>query len=894
MTDQRRRKLIEVALPLEEINAACKAYKDRKNGTIRNLHKWFASMPLPAWRALLFAALIDDPVDPSQRDELLGMIRKLVSNGADLPDDRDIQRAQARIREQFPDRLPIVFDPFCGGGSTLVEGQRLGLRTRGSDLNPIPALITRTLTDVLPKVWGQQPITGPNDDGCLLPKSGGMRTEGYQGLVQDVEHYAQTIQANAKAKLGHLYELEGGGEAVAWLWARTAKCPNPACGLETVLATSWWLSKKPGSLSWISPRISGGKVHLDIVANQRSGTAPEPPKIGRGASFACLACGGILTDDVLQDQVRAEGGLGLKLVAVLAQVGQTRSFRVPTPDEERRAQEVPRDPSVADIPLPDIPRWFSGPRFGLTTQSSLYTSRQLLALTTVADLVAETYQQVKQEGGSEEWAIAVTTLLGIGVGKLAQYGSSQARMTLAGQTMRTQAAFGRNDLPMTWDFTEVNPFGGRSGGWLQYVGISLQALGQVPHGEGTAGLADARTASAGGPALVATDPPYFDAIGYADLSDYFYVWHRRALRNVHPDLYTTIAAPRAGELTAVPAHHGNSAGRARDYFVEGFAETFRNLQGQTCDGLPLVIVYASKEQKGGTEEETRWESILSAMVEADLEITGTWPVHGTGSTRMISLGTNSVATYVVMVARPREANAEAASLGDFTRALRRELGGSLKALQGASILPVDMAQAVLGPGMSIFTRYSSVTDQNGASVGVAQAIRLINTVARELQEEQEGELDEASQFALTLWQLNGWGDSTFDTANRIARPKGTSVDDVARAGVATSRANKVALLGRSGLDRKWEPGRDTFPTAWEAVHHLIDRLVDGGGETEAASLLRLVEGAGLADSSRLLTYRLAAAAAATSRTKDEERYNALIDAWPRLHAAARSTTERLF
>ena len=341
--------------------------------------------------------------------------------------------------------------------------------------------------------------------------------------------------------------------------------------------------------------------------------------------------------------------------------------------------------------------------------------------------------RVRSDGGSEDWARAVATLLGIGVGKLAHYGSTQTRMSIAATTTRTQAAFGRNDIPMTWDFSEVNPFGGRSGGWLQYLDTSLKALAHAPHGDGTAGLADAREAKAGGPALVATDPPYFDAISYADLSDYFYVWHRRALRSVHPDLYRTIAAPRAGELTAVPSHHGGKDA-AKHYFIEGFTETFQSLAGELGHNLPMLVVYASKEQKSGKDEETRWSSILTAMLAADLEITGAWPIHGTGGTRMVSQGTNAVATYVAMVARPRSKDATTSSLGEFNRVLRRELPTAVHALQEASILPVDMAQAVMGPGMSIFSRYVAVIDQEGKPLGVHDALRLINSVYAEVQE----------------------------------------------------------------------------------------------------------------------------------------------------------------
>lgn len=888
MTGQRKRKLIEVALPLEEINAACKADKDRKTGTIRNLHKWFAPMPLPAWRALLFAALMDDPADEARRGEYLNLIRRLVANGADLPDQSDVAEARRILRQEFPNGLPEVLDPFCGGGSTLLEAQRLGLESRGSDLNPIPVLITRTLTEVLPRVWGQQALQCARPD--LLVRA--TDPVGYAGVIANTLHYAELVANRVSEALRHVYPRTEGSTPVAWLWARTARCPNPACGAEAPLVSTWWLSKKAGDLAWIAPEPSTDGVELRVIAHQRHGSAPASPKLGRGASFACARCHGVLSEEYLIEQGQA-GRLGLRMTAVVEDKGGERIYREPRPDDVAAAQ-VPR-PEIQDLDLPNIPRWFSGPRFGIATQGAGYTARQLALLVSLTGEVAAVHDQVLRDGGTRDMAVAVATLLGLAAGSSAMVWSSQTRwrQRLSAHA-KAEGAFSRADMPMMWDFAEVYFRGKSVGDWMSTVRSTVRALQYAEHGKGTAQLADARTARSGGTALIATDPPYFDAIGYADISDYFYMWHRRCLRAVHPDLYATVAAPREGELTAVPAHHSNSPQKARDYFVKGFTQTFTNLQRQSSPDLPLVVVYASKEQKSGRDEETRWESILTAMVDAGLEITGTWPIHGTGSTRMVSLGTNSVATYVAMVARPRPLGAPVIALGDFSRALRRELGPAIRSLQAASILPVDMGQAVLGPGMSIFSRHASVIDQAGDPVTVAQAIRLINTVARELQEEQEGELDDASQVALSLWQANGWADSTFDMANRVARPKGTSVDEVVRAGVATSHANKVALLGRAGMDRRWRPAGDSVPTAWEAVHHLIDRLVDGGGEVEAATLLQLVEEAGLADSARLLAYRLAAVAASAGRTKDEERYNALIDAWPRLHASAGGTDERLF
>ncbi len=569
----RKRKLIEVALPLEDISRAARADKAVKTGTIRNLHKWFAPMPLPAWRAILFAALVDDPEDDDHRVYLLGLIKRLVENGASLPAPDTLAEATAILTEQFPTGLPTVFDPFCGGGSTLVEAQRLGLSTHGSDLNPVPLLITRTLTETLPAVHGGRAITdgglAQDPDFSALFDAGDAPDRGYRGLVQDTLQYAAAVKACAAEVLQGCYAITAGEVPIAWVWARTGSCQNPACAIETVLSTSWWLSKRQGDLAWVSPRIVDGEVALEVVTGQRDGEAPPAPKVGRGASFACLGCASVMTEAQVLQQGKA-GGLGLRLVAVIAERDGGRVTRAPWPAEEQAAVSVLPPNDFPHIELPDIPRWFSGPRFGFATQESQYTNRQRFVLCTFADAVAGVHAQVIADGGTKKWADAITTLLGLAVGKMAQYGSTQTFLFTRNGPSAAKAAFGRADLPMMWDFVETYPFGTSIGSWDTLVANMLRALPFVPAGTGTTSRGDARTATSTGEfSVVATDPPYFDAIGYADLSDFFYVWHRRALRAVHPDLYGTIAAPKFGELTAIPrttvtarAQHANTSSRA--------------------------------------------------------------------------------------------------------------------------------------------------------------------------------------------------------------------------------------------------------------------------------------------------------------------------------------------
>lgn len=888
-----RKKLIEVALPLEEINAACKADKDRKTGTIRNMHKWFAPMPLPAWRALIYAALIDDPEDDGRRVYHLDLIKRLVRSGADTPDPEDILEARRNIESQYQGAPPALLDPFCGGGSTLLEARRLGLRGFGSDLNPIPVLISKSLVDVLPRVQDLDPLPHlPAHDkqaGSTLFETScaSVRAKGpFEQFIEDVNYFAELVQQRVLSRLSMLYPQRAGESTVAWLWARTAACPSPACGVESLLMTSWWISRKQGDLAWLEAQLRDGELKLSVISGQRTGGPSESPKTGRGATFACLACGAVLDEDYLIAEGIA-GRIGLRMTCVVVDRDGTRIYREPTEEEIAAAGTSVVGEDFPNIVLPDIPRWFSPPRFGFREQADLYTSRQLSTHMAFADEVAGIYDEVIAAGGTDDRAKAITVLLGLSLGKLVQVASTLA-IWRHQPTPKAEAALSTHAIPMMWDFPEVNVFGGSVGDWLGQVRTACRALPYIviddaPLGE--VNKADARVSRLPEPGLVATDPPYFDAIGYADLSDYFYVWHRRALREVLPELYTTLAAPRLGELTAIPSHHGNSVHAARSYFISGFAETFRSLKTSLAPDLPMLIVYASKEQKGGDQEETRWASILAAMMMADLEITGTWPIRGTTQARMISAGTNAVASYVVMTARPRSSEAPTATLQELNRALRRELAPAIRDLQSAGTLPVDLPQASMGPGMQIYSRYRQVLDQTGNPVDVDQALRMINQARSEVLDEQEGELDSISRFACTWWERYGWEEGPFGVADQLARPFALSVAELLRAGVGYQPRPGIVLLRGSGeLDRGWFPESDRTPTAWEAVHHLAERMIHGGGIEEAGLLMSRL--AGLREQTQALAYRLDAISARRGWTKDQERYNALISSWSDLLAEA--------
>jgi putative DNA methylase len=719
---------------------------------------------------------------------------------------------------------------------------------------------------------------------------------GYGGLLRDLAVYSDLICDAVRETTATHFPATPGETPIAWLWARTATCPNPACCADTILITSWWLSKKPGDLAWLTPVVRGTSIRLEVSGTQHRGTAPKEPKVGRG-DFACICCDTVLKADYLRTEGKA-GRLGLRMTAIAVEREGRRLYRAPRDDEVDAAVECTRPADVGTAEMTGWNRDIRPPLYGMNVWADLYTNRQLTVLTAFADEIAATHTRIIDEGGSIEWADATASLLGLMIGRLSLGLSTQVRFVSTPAQSTIIQAFGRNDLPMTWDFAEANPFASGTGSWqAAQLNVSRGVHFARPHSTGLVVRADARATRSQARVLLATDPPYFDAIGYADLSDYFYMWHRRALAKVFPDLYTSMAAPKTGELTAIPVHHGGSADDAKAYFIEGFTEAFRNLKESMHPSLPCIVVYASKEQKDAGAEQGRWASILTSMIAAGLEITGTWPLLGTLGKRLVGNAANAVATYIAMVARPRPVESQPASWSDFARELRAELPGAIHDLQVSAVLPVDVPQAVMGPGMRIFSRYPAVLRGDGSAVSVDGAIAEINRVREEIMEAAEGDLDRDSQCALAFWSRHGWADAPFGDADEIVRPRGRSVDDLLRAEVLVTRQGRARVLGAPGsLDRSWDPMADPLPTAWEGVHHVGDRLAASDlGVPGTAALYRQLQSAGLGDGTRALAYRLAGLSAKLGRNADEQRYNDLIEAWPLLATASmESTTDGLF
>jgi putative DNA methylase len=940
-----RKRLIEVALPLQAINEASAREKSIRHGHPSTLHLWWARRPLAAARAVIFAQMVDDPSSlpelfptpkkqEKERQRLFRIIEELVkwentTNETVLQAARDEIWASWRractdnaghpqAKEIFdPHKLPAFHDPFAGGGSLPLEAQRLGLEAFASDLNPVAVLINKAMIEIPPKFAGRPPV---NPESRKNPDLIAREWKGAQGLAEDVRYYGKWMRDEAEKRIGHLYpkvevtpDMAKGRPdlkpyvgkeltVIAWLWARTVKSPNPAFSkVHVPLASTFMLSTKDGKEAYVEPVIDEGGYRFTVKVGKpkNAEAAKSGTKLARGANFRCLMS---LTPVVPEYIAReaSEGRMGVRLMALVAEGSRGRVYLPPVGDHEVVAQSAkPRH--RPDVEMPQNPRWFSPPLFGLKTFGDLHTSRQLAALSSFSDLVHEMRALVIQDAQADNgprlakgleathgdalgYADAIAMYLGLTVSKIADAQSSLVRWKA--ERDRVITTYSRQALPMVWDFAESNAFAGGSGDFGLTSYNMARVIEVLPAGpqRGTAAQGVAQTGGSGAtPSVISFDPPYYDNIGYADLSDFFYVWLRLALRDIFPELLSTLAVPKAEELVATPFRHGNRQ-IAETFFLDGMTQSMSQLASRSYPGFPLTVYYAFKqseteEQDNGATASTGWDTFLGAAIRAGLSITGTWPVRTEREDRSIGIGTNALASSIVLVCRPRSTNAPAATRREFVTALKAELPAALAHLQRGNIAPVDLAQAAIGPGMAVYTRYSKVLDAEGKPLSVREALALINQTLDESLAEQEGDFDADTRWALTWFEQSGFAEGEFGVAEQLSKSKNTSVAGMVEAGILKSSRGKVRLLKPAELPATWDPATDPRLTAWEMVHHLI-RVLEAGGEAAAARLAAKLKSK--AEVARELAYRLYTVCERKKRAPEALSYNALVQSWPEI------------
>jgi len=948
MTEQRK-KLIEVALPLAAINKAAAHEKLVKVGKPTNVHLWWARRPLAAARAVIFAQMVDDPsscpdlfptekAQQKERRRLFGIIEELVK-WENTTSQKVLEAARAEIwqswrrccaenadhpraRDLFVrDTLPAFHDPFAGGGVLPLEAQRLGLEAFATDLNPVAVLINKALIEIQPR-FAQQPPVNPDarSKRRLLEK----KWCDLDGLTDDVHHYGKWMRDQAKKRIGHLYpkvEVTTGmvedrpdldqylGEkltVIAWVWARTAKSPNPAfADTDVPLASTFILSSKKGKEAYVEPILERGGYRFAVRAGKpkdftkaKRGTKADGSKSG----FLCLMSGTPLTFDYLRSESQA-GRTGARLMAIVAEGNRGRVYLSPTPDHEAAAQNL-HPTWQPDVEFFQQALGFRIGNYGMTKWCDLFTARQLVALTTLSDLTQEVRERVKRDAisagvqpgeslssggtGAAAYADALTVFLALALSRVADWNNSLSRWESKAQV--PQQLFGRQTISMVWDYSEANPLSSSTGSFIASIknlahSFAKTSASIVP--EGRASQDDACVQSVSEGKLVSTDPPYYDNIGYGDLSDFFYVWLRRSLKPVLPDIFATLAVPKADELVATPDRHGGKD-QAEDFFLNGMTRAMQRLAEQVHPAFPVTIYYAFKQSETKREgtASTGWETFLDAVLSAGFAITGTWPVRTENTSRLRGQTSNALASSIVLVCRQRPTHTRSTSRREFVATLKAELPDALAHLQKSNIAPVDLAQAAIGPGMAVYTRYSCVLESDGSPLSVRTALALINQVLDEVLAEQEGDFDPDSRWALAWFEQSGFDEGDYGVAETLSKAKNTRVKGLVDAGVLASKGGKVRLLSPADLPEDWDPTTDSRLTVWEMVHHLV-RVLEAGGERAAAKLAAKLDSQ--AETARELAYRLYSVCERKKRASEALAYNGLVQSWPEIMRLARES-----
>lgn len=899
-----RKKLIEVALPLVSINDAC-AYEGgsyiRKHP--RNLHKWWAQRRLASARAVLFCSIIDDPSNDltgksaeKERERLFSLIKRMVQ-WDNTYDKRLFEDIREEIRKATKGKMPIIIDPFCGGGSIPVEAQRLGLSVAASDLNPVSVLITKALVEIPTRFNGKPPV---NPDAV----SNRLKAEykGVEGLTSDIIYYARRIRVEAEKRIGYLYPKIKEKTVIAWIWARAVTCPNPACGVEMPLVRSFELAKKESKRVWIEPNYNKKSNSISYHIKSGKGSAPKGTITKKGAR--CIACDTAIPLDYIRNEGR-EGRVRYRMIGIVAEGDKKKTYHDPSTEHaDITSKAIPQwEPETA---IPEQALGFRVQLYGLTKHRDLFTKRQLVALTTLSDLVSGAHRRVmldairaglKDDGigldqggsGATAYADAITTYLAFAVDRCAEMWT-----TLSGWMNDVEAVghtFLRQTLSMSWDFNEANPFSDSRGSWessFSWIAENIQY-----HGPGVAivrQLDAAKALPTDRMGIVCTDPPYYDNIAYADLSDFFYVWLRPILGKIYPAIFSTLLTPKEQELIANPYRFGGDEDKAKDHFLTNLQNALVLVRKQQNPEYPITIYYAFKETESDNDSDetmissTGWETILTSIINAKLQITGTWPIRTERQSRMRAIASNALASSVVLVCRPRNEDAPLATRREFVSTLKKELPNALMKLQHSNIAPVDLAQAAIGPGMAVFSKYSKVIEADGSQMTVKTALQIINQELDTYLNAQETEMDQETRFCLTWFEQYGMEAGSFGEADVLAKAKNTAIDRLAEAFLVLSRAGKVRLLKRAELPKNLDISNLERLSIWLCTQELIRKL-EVGGEDEAAKLILKI-GAGQSESAKDLAYQLYSICQKKNWNEEALSFNNLVTSWPAIQEKA--------
>lgn len=905
------KKLIEVALPLDAINAASAREKSIRHGHPSTLHLWWARRPLAAARAVIWASLVDDPSShpeqfpteeeqTAERERLFHILEELVVwENSNNP--RVLENAKAEIKKSMGDELPPLLDPFAGGGAIPLEAQRLGLEAYAQDLNPVAVTINKAMIEIPPKFAGNAPVNPDSREASIAET-----WEGNTGLAADVEYYGRWIKNEAYKKIGHLYpkvkvpDSQGGGEAkvITWLWARTVKCPNPACGHNTILVRSFDLSRKRGAEWHVVPEARNGRIEYSIAAGKSliAGTVNR-----QGAT--CIHCSMPIDFDYVRKEGRG-GRIGSQLMAIVAEGSRDRIYLPPTSEQSTIALEIKEPEGVPQTRLPEQALSFRVQAYGMDRHKKLFSNRQLVALSTFSQLldVAQTKARLDaiQSGldddttalanggvGAQAYSEAIKVYLAIGLDRMTDI--NNALCSWKASAAQSIHVFTRQSLAMIWDYAENNVFNDAAGDYTVGLNSVIKVLKRLPANEsiGQARQFDAQSDNGMRNIIVSTDPPYYDNIGYADLSDFFYVWLREPLKSIYPKMFSTMLVPKAEELIATPYRDNRGREGARDFFEEGMFHACQRISEYSRDDVPVTIYYAFKQSETETSNEiestssTGWETMLTAIIRAGFSITGTWPMRTEMANRSVASGSNALASSIVLVCRKRPQDAPLGTRRDFVATLKRELRPALDKLRTSNIAPVDLAQSAIGPGIGVYSRYSQVLEADGSPMTVRSALQIINQELDVYFSDQDSDLDRESRFCVELYTQNAFNDIRFGEADVLARAKNTSIQGLAAAGLVDSSKGVVHLKTRDEL-------KDSILSSGDPTWFITQKLtyyMETGGVTACAEAVKGLMGVS-ADKAKTLAYRLFTIADKKNWTEEALAYNALVVAWAEIQDRA--------
>ena len=943
------KKLIEVALPLDDINAACAHEKMPGIGAHpRGIHLWWARRPLASARAVIFAQMVNDPLwrfemdgttptpqekaaATKKREKLFAIIRELVK-WENTTNEEVLEKARAEIRNSWketcelnkdhpqaselfnPDILPAFHDPFAGGGALPLEAQRLGLESYASDLNPVPVMINKAMIEIPPLFKDMLPVNPETQNKKdMFGKIGDRTYTGVQGLAEDVAYYGRWVRDEAEKRIGNLYpkilvtnemvkerpDLQQylGTEltVIAYIWARTVKSPNPAFNdVDVPLASTFVLSKKKGKEAWIEPVISGKNYSFKVRIGTYPKDAEKGTKTGVKSSFKCLLSQTSIDTEYIHKQFFEKKDSSI-LLAIVVEGVRERVYLDPNTYKHLEYNDI-NHIWKPDLIMSDNPRWFSPFGFNLKNYSEIYTTRQLISLSTFCDLLPLVIEKVRKDAiisgmqpddvnlekkgkGALAYAQAIGVYLAFAIDRAADFNNSLCSWLSANE--KVMHLFTKQAVPMTWDYAEANILANVVGGFVPIVEYVSECINKLyPFGKrGNVEQADAQLQNISHNKLISTDPPYYDNIGYADLSDFFYVWMRHNLRNIYPSLFSTIATPKENELVAIPYRHDGKE-NAEAFFLKGMTNVMSNISNISNQSFPVTIYYAFKqsETKSGNTTSTGWETFLQAVLDSGFSIVGTWPIRSEQSSRMIGMigvGANALASSIVLVCRKRSNNAEIIGRREFLRELKKTMDSAKEIMtQGdettSPVAPVDLSQAIIGPGMAVFSKYKAVLEADGSTMSVKEALKLINRYM------EEDDYDANTLFCKDWYNQNSWEEGLYGEADVLARAKNANLLVLQNNGTIKSGQGKVQLTHWKNYEDSENILVNQMLSTWNLLHQCIHELNLHGTQGAANVYARYQNRT--ADI-RSLAYTMYTLCERSDRAEDARAYNELIIAW---------------